>query len=243
MFLIIGYVVILAASLGTYAIHGSLAALWVPTEYVAIIGLTIGGFVAGNGINGVALRNGSTNNGWANLIQRNQIYANGVTTPGVGIGIDLEHDIDVADVQPDPAGDDPNTNYANYGQNQPTVCTGAGVPLPACVAPGFNSGSGATTTAWSIATRPNTSLRIEYFALRPDGMTFLFDELVTTDAAGLPVRFIQVSNRFPFTGQIIEVNIFWLKSASPGQLLLKHQVSPVRPQPIITLGQCAHHLL
>ena len=44
--------------------------------------------VAGNGINGVALRNGSTNNGWANLIQRNQIYANGVTTPGVGIGID-----------------------------------------------------------------------------------------------------------------------------------------------------------
>ncbi|MCB1955493.1 MAG: flagellar motor stator protein MotA [Rhodocyclaceae bacterium] len=53
MFLIIGYVVILAASLGTYAIHGSLAALWVPTEYVAIIGLTIGGFVAGNGIKSI----------------------------------------------------------------------------------------------------------------------------------------------------------------------------------------------
>ena len=53
MFLIIGYVVILAASLGTYAIHGSLAALWVPTEYVAIIGLTIGGFVAGNGIKAI----------------------------------------------------------------------------------------------------------------------------------------------------------------------------------------------
>ncbi|MCB1906369.1 MAG: flagellar motor stator protein MotA [Rhodocyclaceae bacterium] len=53
MFLIIGYVVILAASLGTYAIHGSLAALWVPTEYVAIIGLTIGGFIAGNGIKSI----------------------------------------------------------------------------------------------------------------------------------------------------------------------------------------------
>ena len=53
MFLIIGYVVILAASLGTYAIHGSLAALWVPTEYVAIIGLTIGGFIAGNGIKAI----------------------------------------------------------------------------------------------------------------------------------------------------------------------------------------------
>ncbi len=49
MFLIIGYVIILAAALGTYAVHGSLAALWVPTEYIAIVGLTIGGFVAGNG--------------------------------------------------------------------------------------------------------------------------------------------------------------------------------------------------
>lgn len=50
MFLIVGYVVILAASLGTYALHGSLAALWVPAEYVAIVGLTVGGFVAGNGV-------------------------------------------------------------------------------------------------------------------------------------------------------------------------------------------------
>jgi len=50
MFLIIGYVIILASSLGTYAIHGSLLALWVPTEYMAIVGLTIGGFVAGNDI-------------------------------------------------------------------------------------------------------------------------------------------------------------------------------------------------
>ena len=50
MFLIIGYVVILAAALGTYAVHGSLAALWVPMEYLALVGLTIGGFVAGNNI-------------------------------------------------------------------------------------------------------------------------------------------------------------------------------------------------
>jgi len=49
MFLIIGYVIVLAASVGTYAVHGSLAALWVPTEYIAIVGLTIGGFVASNG--------------------------------------------------------------------------------------------------------------------------------------------------------------------------------------------------
>lgn len=50
MFLIIGYVVILASALGTYAIHGSLLALWVPTEYVAIVGLTIGYFLAANNI-------------------------------------------------------------------------------------------------------------------------------------------------------------------------------------------------
>ena len=50
MFLIIGYVVILASSLGTYAIHGSLLALWVPTEYIAIIGLTLGYFLAANDI-------------------------------------------------------------------------------------------------------------------------------------------------------------------------------------------------
>lgn len=49
MFLLIGYVIILAASLGTYSVHGSLAALFVPLEYLAIVGLMIGGFVAGNG--------------------------------------------------------------------------------------------------------------------------------------------------------------------------------------------------
>jgi len=48
MLLIVGYVAILAASVGTYAIHGSLGALWVPAEYMAIVGLTIGGFVASN---------------------------------------------------------------------------------------------------------------------------------------------------------------------------------------------------
>ena len=50
MFLIIGYVIILAASFGTYSVHGSLAALWVPMEYLAIVGLMLGGFVASNNI-------------------------------------------------------------------------------------------------------------------------------------------------------------------------------------------------
>ena len=50
MFLIVGYIIILASSVGTYSVHGSLAALWVPLEYIAIVGLTIGGFVGGNDI-------------------------------------------------------------------------------------------------------------------------------------------------------------------------------------------------
>jgi len=53
MLLIVGYIVILAAAVGTYAVHGSLLALWMPLEYVAIVGLAIGGFVAGNGIKAV----------------------------------------------------------------------------------------------------------------------------------------------------------------------------------------------
>ena len=50
MFLIVGYIIILAAALGSYSVHGSLAALWMPLEYVAIVGLALGGFLAGNDI-------------------------------------------------------------------------------------------------------------------------------------------------------------------------------------------------
>lgn len=50
MFLMIGYVVILASALGTYAIHGNLLSLWVPTEYVALIGLGIGSFIGSNSL-------------------------------------------------------------------------------------------------------------------------------------------------------------------------------------------------
>lgn len=49
MLLLIGYVIILVASLGTFAVHGNVLSLWVPTEYIAIMGLLVGGFVASNG--------------------------------------------------------------------------------------------------------------------------------------------------------------------------------------------------
>jgi chemotaxis protein MotA len=50
MFLIIGYIIILASAVGTYSIHGSLASLWMPTEYLAIVGLMVGAFIAGNNL-------------------------------------------------------------------------------------------------------------------------------------------------------------------------------------------------
>lgn len=50
MFLIVGYVIILGAAVGTYAVHGSLAALWMPMEYIAIVGLALGAFLSGNSI-------------------------------------------------------------------------------------------------------------------------------------------------------------------------------------------------
>ncbi|THF60967.1 flagellar motor stator protein MotA [Pseudothauera rhizosphaerae] len=49
MLLIVGYLIVLAAAIGTYAVHGSLMALWVPLEYLAIFGLMVGSFIAGNG--------------------------------------------------------------------------------------------------------------------------------------------------------------------------------------------------
>lgn len=48
MLLLVGYVIVLLSSVGTYAVHGSLGALWVPLEYIAIIGLTAGYLVASN---------------------------------------------------------------------------------------------------------------------------------------------------------------------------------------------------
>jgi chemotaxis protein MotA len=47
--LLIGYLIIFAASIGTFAVHGSLLALWVPMEYLGIFGLLVGGYIASNG--------------------------------------------------------------------------------------------------------------------------------------------------------------------------------------------------
>jgi len=48
MLLIIGYIIVLASTLGTFSIHGNLATLWMPTEYLAIFGLLVASFIASN---------------------------------------------------------------------------------------------------------------------------------------------------------------------------------------------------
>lgn len=75
--------------------------------------------VVANKRNGIKLYNGGGDtSGWANLFQRNRVYGNARTLPGVDI--DLEHNANAADVDHSefPA------NYANRDQNTPRICTG-----------------------------------------------------------------------------------------------------------------------
>jgi Calx-beta domain len=158
--------------------------------------LTIGGpggfddnVIAANGRHGIALRSGAPANGWANLIQRNQIYGNNQNV-GDGIaalGIDLERIVDAPDPIPDPIDPDPNTLYANYGQNQPAICTGGpGEPAACAGATPPNFGGSNTTLQWTIeGARPSSTFRIEFFSTLPDSQTFLSEQIVNTDAAGV----------------------------------------------------------
>ncbi len=158
--------------------------------------LTIGGtgatddnVIAGNGRHGIVLRNGSPTNGWANLIQRNQIYGNDQNA-GDGIdalGIDLERIVNAPDPIPDPIDPDPNLLYANYGQNQPAICTGGpGEPAVCAGATPPNFGGSNTSVQWTIeGARPSSSFRVEFFSTMPDSQTFLAEQIVTTDVAGV----------------------------------------------------------
>jgi hypothetical protein len=141
--------------------------------------------IAANGRNGIALRQGSTTNGWANLIQRNKIYGNAFS--GSGIGIDLERIPNNSD--PLDQLQNPGTNYANFDQHRPAICGGL-VDPPQCAsasAPLFNGS--ATEVQWTLSARPNSSIRLEFFA-NPAGdadQIFLGEKVVSTDALGLPI--------------------------------------------------------
>lgn len=76
MLVIVGYIIVLLASIGTYAMHGSLMALWVPLEYVAIIGLMIGGFVAGNGSKAIKATLGALSGAFKGTPYNKTLYMN-----------------------------------------------------------------------------------------------------------------------------------------------------------------------
>lgn len=189
-------------------IKGNYIGVSVPTGLDALVGLgngadgihidaasstTIGGsgmsdanVIAGNGRNGIALRNGSSSNGWANLMQRNQIFGNARQTPGVGI--DLEHPNNAADGLA--TLDNPGTNYANYDQHRPSICGSANDPFNCTNGkPPLYDGA-STAVQWSVFNRHNANkdIRIEFFAMpaNGNGMKFLGDATFSTDANGLP---------------------------------------------------------
>ena len=144
-----------------------------------------GNVVAYNSRNGIALRNGSSSSGWANLMQRNRVYGNG--KGGSGVGIDLEHPINAPD---DPSRSEYPANYANGDQVPPRVCTGA-ADTGACsgsLAPA--SAGGATTVDWTLATHAGATFRVELYSVNAasanaaTGASFIGEASVTTDATG-----------------------------------------------------------
>ncbi len=189
-------------------IKGNYIGVSVPTGLDAVIGLgnsgdgihidaasstTIGGsgmndanVIAANGRNGIALRNGSSSNGYANLMQRNQVYGNARGTPG--IGIDLEHPNNQADGLA--TLDNPGINYANYDQHRPSICGSGNDPLNCSNGKGPLYDGSSTSVQWSVFARHNANkdIRIEFFALpaNGNGMKFLGDATFSTDVNGLP---------------------------------------------------------
>lgn len=154
---------------------------------------TVGGVGSGvvntivaNGRNGIALRNGGVPNGWSQLFQRNRVFGN--AKAGTGIDIDQEHPVNVADGPHDefPA------NYANLDQAPAQICLGneGSGPCAGSAAPSGNGGS--TSLQWTLETHGPAAFRLEFFAIDAAGttaatsMTFLGEQLVSTDASGKP---------------------------------------------------------
>jgi hypothetical protein len=144
-----------------------------------------GNVVAANGRNGIALRNGSSGSGWANLFQRNQVYGN--ARAFAGVGIDLERSPNAAD---DPARTEFANNYANGDQVQPVICAGP-ADTGACNGSNAAASTGGTTSLdWTIATHGGATFRIEVFSVNAasdnaaTGASFLAEATVSTDASG-----------------------------------------------------------
>lgn len=145
--------------------------------------------IVANKRNGIKLYNGGGDtSGWANLFQRNRVYGNAKTLPGVDI--DLEHTANAADFDHSefPA------NYANRDQNSPRICTGSGDTGP-CAGASAPINSGANTFArWTIDTHGPANFRMEFYSINAasttaaTSMVFLGEQLITTDATGKPAN-------------------------------------------------------
>ena len=125
--------------------------------------------IAGNGRHGIALRNGNLTLGWANHIQRNQIYRN------TGLGIDLDVTEDLPDPTDDSPDQDPNdTFYANWGQNRPVLT-------------GING-----AVQYTFESAPNRMYRLDLYqdtsagttAANVEARTWISETTITTDANG-----------------------------------------------------------
>ncbi len=150
--------------------------------------------IAGNGRNGIKIRNGDISSGWSNLSQRNLIYHNAtalVPIPGhLGVGIDLDYTEDATDA---PHSEITGGSYANFDQASPVICTGPADPGACSGAVAPTSSGGTTSLQWTIATHGPANFRMEFFQIdtaddnTATTMIFLGETTVSTDLTGLPV--------------------------------------------------------
>ncbi len=142
--------------------------------------------IAGNGRNGLKIRHGGTSNGWSNMSQRNAVYGNGGLTAGIGIDLDRqENAVDAQQSEFPP-------NYANLDQSAPIICAGP-ADTGACSGSAAPASTGGNTTLdWTLTSHGPANFRMEFFKINAatnnaaTSMTFLGEQLVTTDLSGMP---------------------------------------------------------
>ncbi|MEO7432310.1 MAG: hypothetical protein ABIR62_09835 [Dokdonella sp.] len=177
---------------GNFTLGNGVDGIHIDASSATTIGGPAGGdtnVIVANHRNGIALRNGGGDqNGWSNVFQRNRVFGNAVTTAGVDI--DLEHPVNTAD---GPHSEIP-VNYANRDQAPAQICLGT-EGSGACSGSGAPvSSSGTTALQWTLASHGVANFRLEFFAIdasttmAASTMTFLGEQLASTDAQGKPAN-------------------------------------------------------
>ena len=152
--------------------------------------------VAGNGRNGIKIRNGNFTNGWSNASQRNLVYHNATTQPPLqfghdGVGIDLDYAEDAANsLHGEYLG--PSYSYANFDQAQPVICAGPADTGKCSGSLAPSSSGGSTTLQWTIATHGPAQFRMDFFRIdtaddnTATGMTFIGEQSISSDPSIYP---------------------------------------------------------